>query len=215
MTYNELLITFSLLYEQTLSATTDADTRGKFINLAAINITNRYKWAWRVLPVSDTLDGTATFDLPTDFHNDGFVVDSVFVGDEMWSEIQQDDVSMFSSDSQVFYITGSELDGYTLNFPKSVPDALSVIEYSYYRQHPELTDAEDETFIPDGECICNIAVGRFLKSEGEGEEGISYLQDGENSIVDMMKAQRRNNPVRRVKKDSRIGVDKFDIDSVY
>ena len=211
MNFEELLTTFSLLYEQVSTASTDVDTRGTFINLACKNIINRYPFTWRIKKLSDTVSGTYT--LPADFSSQGFVDDTVYIADELWTEIVPEDVSLLSEDSQVFYKLGNQRDGWKLYFPKASPEGE--IEAEYYMQHTTLVDLTDKTIIPDGECICNIAVGRFLKSEGEGDEAITWLQDGENGIQDMIKVDRMNKPTRRFKKESRVNTAKHDVKSMY
>jgi len=211
MNYEELLTTFSLLYEQVSSASTDVSTRGQFINLACQNITNRFQFSWRIKTLEDTVSGTYT--LPTDFHHHGFVKDSVLIAGDLWTEIRPDEVSFLSSDSQVFYKTGNSKDGWKIYFPKEQPEGTII--FSYFMKHPDLVDSTDETIIPDGECICNIAVGRFLKSEGEGDEAMTWLQDGENGIMDMNKADKATQPVRRTKRPIRTGIDKNSLNDMY
>ena len=211
MDFEELLTTFSLLYEQVSTASTDVDTRGKFINLACKNIINRYPYTWRIKKLSDTVSDTYT--LPTDFSSQGFVNKTIYIDGELWTEIVPEDVNLLSSDSQVFYKLGNQRDGWKLYFPKATPSGT--LEADYYMQHTTLVDLTDKTIIPEGECICNIAVGRFLKSEGEGDEAITWLQDGENGVMDMIKVDRMNKPNRRFKKESVVNTNKYKVSKMY
>ncbi len=200
MNFEELKTIFANLYEQTSAPSSGADVRNRFINLACTILTRRYPWSWRKAPGTGTADGTFVFALEDDFDAEGIVTDTFLVGGELWTEIVEEEVSIYSSDSTVFYITGNDKDGYDANFPCAVPDNLTAITYRYFRKHPELVDDEDITIIPDGECICNLAVGRFLKSEGEGDEAYTWLQDAENGVEDMKKEEIRRKPIRRKRK---------------
>ena len=215
MTYQELLETFSLLYEQVYSSSVDKETRGKFINLACDAVTNRFEWSWRKKYKTDTTDGTSTYTLPSDISNSGIIPDTLYIDESIWTEIQPNEVVMYSTDSEVYHVTGNNRDGYTLTFPCSVPDSGLTLEFYYYQTHPTLSDDSDISIIPDGECVANIAVGRFLKSEGEGDEGFSWLQDGENGVSDMLEEERRKKPIVRVRKTQRTKVNQFDITAMY
>lgn len=200
MTFGELKEIFANLYEQTNAPTTGASIRNRFINLAAKTITRRYKWSWRQNSNSGVADGTNSFSLADDFDAEGIVTDTFRVGGEVWAEIVNDEIEVYSDSSQVFVLQGNDRDGYEAHFPCAIPVSGTAITYRYYRKHPELVDDGDITIIPDGECICNLAIGRFFKSEGEGDEAVTFLQDAENGYEDMRTEERRRKPVRRIKK---------------
>ncbi len=212
-TYADLKTIFANLYEQTSAPASGVDVRNRFINLAAKNITRRYRWSWRKGPGSAVADGTAYVDLATDFDAEGIVRDTLHVGGELWTEIAEDEIEIFSDSAHAFCVIGDDASGYQINFPCAVPENGTAITYRYYRKHPTLVNDADKTFIPDGECICNMAVGRFLKSEGENEEAVSWLQDAENGIEDMQKEEVRRKPIRRNRKST--GRNYRDITQVY
>lgn len=212
-TFGELKTIFANLYEQTSAPASGADVRNRFINLAAKNITNRYKWSWRKGSGSTTADGSQSVALAEDYDVEGIVDDTLYVGGELWTEIADDEASFYTDDSTVFTVIGDDAEGYQLYFPCAVPDNGSAITYRYYRKHPTLVDDSDKTIIPDAECICNLAVGRFLKSEGENEEAVSWLQDAENGIEDMTSEEMRRKPKRRNKK--RRGRNVNDVTQMY
>lgn len=209
MTYGELKTIFANLYEQTSAPATGVDVRNRFINLACSVITRRSKWSWRKKAGVGTTDGTRFLSLPSDI--DGIVKDTLLIGG-LWTEIQESEKSFISEASTVFYLTGNNRDGHKAYFPCAVPDSGQAVEYWYYMEHPALVLDTDITIIPDGECICNLAVGRFLKSEGESDEALTFLEDAENGIIDMKEAEQRSKATKRTKKR---GANYYDIKNCY
>ena len=214
-TYADLKTEFAHLYEQTEAPTVDVEVRNMFIQRACSAITKRYLWSWREYAGSGVADGTSVFSLATDCDSAGIVTDTFYVGGSLFTQINNDERGEYGESSKVFYFTGNQRDGYEVNFPCVVPDNGASIAYRYYRTHPLLVNDYDVSLVPLSDAVANLAVGMFFKSEGEGEEAYTWLQDAENKIEEMKLEDVKTRPMRRTRKTTRRNAGAWDVKQAY
>ncbi len=127
--------------------------------------------------------GTAS--LPTDFKFPISLLDSDNV---IYSQINEEQYSYYSSSHTVFTITGNHSSGFTL---KASNDGTFTLTY-YFHPSP-MSSNSDVCIVPDGEAVVAYAYGMLRKSETDplGDAGPS-LSEAEERIKQMQINQSGN-----------------------
>jgi hypothetical protein len=120
--------------------------------------------------------------LPDDF----LIRDSVFVDDQEYGLVDPSDTTLHTG--FVYWITGNQVDGFTLNVPDD-----NTFDVTYGFKPTEMVSGTDQCIIPDIEAVVAYAYSFIRKSESDPfEDAESALQECDTRLGEIQSANSIN-----------------------
>lgn len=186
------------------TSTDDYSRRIKLVNMNEKNWANKMDYRWRVLLTSSSvtiLANTTSIALPADFSISGLVtsrVGNISDGTDDWQLVRPKDRSVYNASEKIAWITGNDIDGYTLNIQPTSASNIT-FTFDYYSNYLAtdassvskslMTTSTDKTKCPSPNYLVYSTVADLYRTDEDPVLADSYVQKAELDMANMIASE--------------------------
>lgn len=187
------------------TSTDDYARRIKLVNMQEKNWANAMDYRWRVLLVSGAsvtiLANTSSIALPADFSMSGLVasrIGDISDGTDYWKLVRPKDRSVYGSSEKLAWITGNDIDGFTLNIQPTSGSNIT-FTFDYYSNYlatdssdvsqSVLSTGTDKTKCPVPNYLVYSTVAELYRTDEDPVLADSYSKQADMALFGMIASE--------------------------